>query len=76
MSDITSISDAFVESYARLLPELASDDGITDHDDKWRDWSLDGLEAQRDLYRDGQAKARSGAKRTLDQTSGSGEDER
>ena len=58
MSDITSISDAFVESYTRLLPELASDDGITDHDDKWRDWSLDGLEAQRDLYRDGQAKAR------------------
>lgn len=57
MNDITSLSDAFVDDYAATLPELATADGISDHDDSLRDWSLEGLAAQRDMYRRGRARA-------------------
>jgi len=57
MTDITTLTDAFVDSYAAAFPELATQDGIADHDDKLRDWSLEGLDAQRDLYRRGREQA-------------------
>lgn len=51
--DITTFSDSFVDEYAATLPEHATADGIAGHDHKLRDWSLDGLAAQRDMFRRG-----------------------